>query len=350
MLFEGLGFNGKTANLGLWVTDGTSAGTSELTPAGTASGGVLASNDPDFTVLGGKVLFEGRDSNNNLGLWVTDGTSGGTSELVSGAASSGGLFAGSLNPDFTVLGSKVLFAGLDSAGRSNLWVTDGTLAGTSELAVQGAGAAHGLLDVLEPDFTVLGNKALFYGSDNIPTSGFGLWATDGTAAGTSELVGGFVGGITDITVFGSEALFSGNDQLSVTDGTAAGTSELTTGSTGLYPASITVLVASAPAPTGLALAPSSDSGVKGDDITNVTKPTITGDGVADDTVTLDDGTTAIGSAVVAAGGTWSVTLAGALAPGVHTLTATETSATSETSAISAPLKLTIKTSAPHPRG
>ncbi len=42
-------------------------------------------------------------------------------------------------------------------------------------------------------------------------------------------------------------------------------------------------------PTGLALAAGSDSGVKGDRITNVTKPVITGKGAAGDTVTLYDG-------------------------------------------------------------
>ena len=113
---------------------------------------------------------------------------------------------------------------------------------------------------------------------------------------------------------------------------------------------VSVELTALPPPSGLALTPASDSGVKGDDVTNVTKPTITGDGAAGDTVALYDGTTAIGSAVVAAGGTWSATPTSALAPGVHTLTATETSATNGTSGSSAALKLTIKTSAPAPSG
>ena len=85
-------------------------------------------------------------------------------------------------------------------------------------------------------------------------------------------------------------------------------------------------------------------------ITNVTKPVITGKGAAGDTVTLYDGTKAIGTAVVAAGGTWSVTPTSALAAGVHSLTATETARDAGTSASSAALKLTIKTSAPAPSG
>ena len=87
--------------------------------------------------------------------------------------------------------------------------------------------------------------------------------------------------------------------------------------------------------------------MKGDGITNVTIPTITGKGVAGDKVTLRDGGKTIGTAKVAAGGTWSVTPASALAAGVHTLTATESGATG-TSAASAALKLTIKTLAAIP--
>jgi uncharacterized repeat protein (TIGR03803 family) len=104
-----------------------------------------------------------------------------------------------------------------------------------------------------------------------------------------------------------------------------------------------------PRPSGLALAAASDSGRKDDKITDVTKPTITGKGVAGDKVTLRDGGKAIGTAVVGKDGTWSVTPAAALAAGVHTLTATESGKTG-TSAASAALTLTIKTSAPAPSG
>jgi hypothetical protein len=36
---------------------------------------------PDFTVYNGNVLFQGDDASAKVGLWVTDGTAGGTSEL-----------------------------------------------------------------------------------------------------------------------------------------------------------------------------------------------------------------------------------------------------------------------------
>ena len=99
-----------------------------------------------------------------------------------------------------MLGSKVLFAGEDANGHVNLWETDGTSAGTSELAVGGA-PSSGLLSGADHDFTVLGSKVLFQGGG----PDFGLWITDGTAAGTSELTvaGASSFGLTpsDITVF-----------------------------------------------------------------------------------------------------------------------------------------------------
>src|SRR5438445_583700 len=108
-------FSGKDASGGfnLWVTDGTSAGTSELTVAGAYSGGLFSSvivGRPDFTVLGSKALFQGVDASGHANLWVTDGASAGTSELTVAGASSNGLFPGT-NPDFAVFGSKLLFAG-----------------------------------------------------------------------------------------------------------------------------------------------------------------------------------------------------------------------------------------------
>jgi hypothetical protein len=49
------------------------------------------------------------------------------------------------NPDFTSFGGEVLFAGEDSAGHVNLWVTEATLAGTVELVPAG-GYFYGLFD------------------------------------------------------------------------------------------------------------------------------------------------------------------------------------------------------------
>ena len=218
------GYNAKLTDT-LWVTDGTSAGTSELVVAGAnffeglfGGGGAYG---PEFTVLGGKALFQGDGPNYNNGLWVTDGTSAGTSELNVTGANPLGLFVegpggvlGVHNPAFAVLGGRVIFNGSDAGGRDNLWVTDGTAAGTTQLTFAGSG---GLFAGVFDGFAVLGSKALFAGINN-------LWVTDGTSAGTRQLA---IGEPYDITVLGTKALgadAAGN--LWISDGTSAGTSEL----------------------------------------------------------------------------------------------------------------------------
>jgi ELWxxDGT repeat protein len=240
-LFEGYDASG-TENL--WITDGRSAGTSELSIAGSAAGGLFTDViAPHLTVFAGKALFVGDDASGKISLWTTDGTAAGTRELAAAGGLANGLFSNVAAPDFTVLGGKVLFAGQDATGDPNLWVTDGTSAGTGELTVAGANSG-GLFSLdffpsgFSPGFTVIGTRALFEGYD---ASGIdGLWVTDGTSAGTSELTvaGSFASGLffdvsaPDLTVFGGKALFvgedtSGNISLWTTDGTGAGTSELT---------------------------------------------------------------------------------------------------------------------------
>jgi ELWxxDGT repeat protein len=86
--------------------------------------------DPsDLTVLNGKVFFIGADGAGYHGLWVTDGTAAGTTEIGGGANQGVGL----LYPgDLTVFNGEVLFRG-QAGGFSDLWVTDGTVAGTHPL-------------------------------------------------------------------------------------------------------------------------------------------------------------------------------------------------------------------------
>ena len=52
-----------SGHFSLWATDGTPAGTSELTVSGAAPLGYSkALPIPDFTVVGGRALFEGEDA------------------------------------------------------------------------------------------------------------------------------------------------------------------------------------------------------------------------------------------------------------------------------------------------
>jgi hypothetical protein len=84
------------------------------------------------------------------------------------------------------------------------------------------------------------------------------------------------------------------------------------------------------------LASSSDSGVPGDNLTNVLMPTITGTAEANASITLydTDGTTVLGTSVANGNGDWSI-VSTTLSNGSHTLTARQTDTAGNVSSVSA---------------
>ncbi len=194
---------------GLWETNGTAGGTFELTGISGASASGISPTD--LTTYNGEALFEGTDSSGIFGLWKTNGTVAGTQELT---GISGALPAG-IDPSFmTIYGGAVLFVGNDLSGNIGLWTTTGTAAGTTELTgISGAQtAANG--GITPTDLTTFKGEVLFAGIDS--SGNTGLWETNGTAAGTTELTG--IGGAnasgikpSDMTVYGGEVLFQGQD-------------------------------------------------------------------------------------------------------------------------------------------
>jgi ELWxxDGT repeat protein len=182
---------------------------------------LVPGTSPGFTVLGGKFLFVGINGNGNFSLWISDGTAGGTRELIVPGLEEP---TGYLAPLDT---NKVLFSGSGLDG-TNLWVTDGTSAGTVEIKPAGA---YPELDGLDPqNITVLGNKAFFTGVTQ--ANQIALWVTNGTAAGTRPVVQSAAFntlGPDDFTLFGNRLLFAAYDSLWITDGTSGGTLELAAG-------------------------------------------------------------------------------------------------------------------------
>ncbi len=173
-------------DLNLWVTDGSQAGTTELNVAGASSELLRSGSYADFTVIGNRMLFVGTDSHFLNNLWVTDGTSAGTKELTVSGACSSGLFSqfgkdSLLHANFTVLGKRAFFAGMDAGGRISLWVTNGTLRGTTDIKASGAYSQG-----LNPKyFSVVGNRVFFNGLD--ASGSEQLWVSDGTSSGTEKL-------------------------------------------------------------------------------------------------------------------------------------------------------------------
>jgi ELWxxDGT repeat protein len=213
-----------TAELGLqsslWRSDGTDAGTYALTPDD-----VQVDEYPwdvAFRAAGGKAFFLASRPATGKELWVSDGTLAGTRglDLVPGAY-------GSEPYSLTPFGDRLVFTSNSSLfGDRRLWVSDGTDAGTAPVtdAVQPTGALTAHLGLL-----------YFLGTDASNGSNRQLWRSDGTAAGTvklPDLIPGSSLYAQSLTSLGSRLLlwdaFNGTPQagLWATDGTAAGTQQI----------------------------------------------------------------------------------------------------------------------------
>ena len=189
----------------LWSTDGTAAGTVQLTGSGSVS---LVS--PSFAVLNGKLLFNATDIHGEE-LWITDGTKAGTrllADINSGSLSS--------SPhDRIVYHNKMIFSADDGVDGRELWITDGTPAGTMFFKDLAPGP-----DGSEPGSFVLLNDVIYFSAAG------GLWKSDGTPGGTVQVIAQV--NPLNLTVVGTQIFFFGDsDQTGyrpwVSDGTAAGT-------------------------------------------------------------------------------------------------------------------------------
>jgi ELWxxDGT repeat protein len=162
----------------LWVTDGTVAGTTLVKDINPGPGG----SSPNYlTVFGGKLFFAADDGINGTELWVTDGTGAGT-KLHLDINTSTTIGSNGSNPyGFTVYQGKLYFSATDTATDSEIWVTDGTIAGTTlfkdlyPLGAGGIGSPTG--------YTVFNNRLYFAAGDH--TTGLELWDSDGIAENTT---------------------------------------------------------------------------------------------------------------------------------------------------------------------
>ncbi|RYF87156.1 MAG: hypothetical protein EON98_01415 [Chitinophagaceae bacterium] len=173
-----------------------------------------------ITHLGnGKALLEEAGMHR---LWVTDGSAAGTFQLADTLVfnNAGGLLNG-----------QYIFAATSPAFGSELWITDGTVAGTrlvKDIYPGKTGAEP------QDDFVLL-NGSLYF-SATTASEGRELWRTDGTDAGTSLLAdlvtgpgGSALKGRYDLfsngtfLLFNSVANSSAGYELWRSDGTAAGT-------------------------------------------------------------------------------------------------------------------------------
>jgi len=200
-----------------WVTDGTKAGTRRLKDLGASPGG----GEIGWTASTGRKVFFTRKGISGVNLWVTDGTAAGTRLLAKGLKKAENLAA---------FGDKLLFQGMKQVSYHGAepWISDGTPGGTHELLDLAPGSNSGLF----LGGVAVGKEVFFLGRDGrTVTSGkVGIFRTDGTAAGTKRVGSAeFLPGVYRSLALGrTRALFWVDDGIHglepwVTDGTGTGT-------------------------------------------------------------------------------------------------------------------------------
>lgn len=215
---------GNPGNAELWRTGGTLASTILIEDI--RSGEFYGSNPESLHVVGSTLYFEATTSFDGRGLCKTDGN--GIDYLCEVDIDK--------NWGIRTLGDKVIFTKF-STGK--LWVSDGTIAGTHSLE----NVSHGNIFSYVYNVATIGDY--FYFTAENDTTGREMWRTDGTIQGT-ELIVDLNPGISSscfyntlypydsiifqVAVLNGVIYFEANDStgysLYRTDGTAAGTYSL----------------------------------------------------------------------------------------------------------------------------
>ncbi|WP_150297724.1 ELWxxDGT repeat protein, partial [Salipiger aestuarii] len=217
-LFHG---NSSADGIGIYVTDGTAAGTAFLAPVTN-----FQTNTP--VVSGGILFFESYTDETGYELWASDGTAAGTGVMIDINPGTNSSNIGTLMP----YGDGVLFMATDPATGTELYFSDGTPEGTGLAADINPGITTSTSG--NPRDLIEAGGSTFFTLDT-PQTGRELYVSDGTVAGTQILAdirtGSADSNIDDITATDAGLFFTANDGdgegLWVSDGTVAGTMQLT---------------------------------------------------------------------------------------------------------------------------
>jgi ELWxxDGT repeat protein len=136
--------------------------------------------DPMFITLGDQLLFSGATRETGGELWRTDGTEAGT-QLVKDINPGAGWSLNYYGTPTLIQENTLLFAADNGATGYELWRSDGTSAGTTLVKDTWPGVEGGY----PGDFRTVGNRAFF--SAQSFESRQALWITDGTPQGTIQL-------------------------------------------------------------------------------------------------------------------------------------------------------------------
>jgi len=189
----------------------------------TTTASPLSSTPNNFFRFGSRIVFAASTPAFGSELWSTDGTEAGTTQVADINAG-----PGSSSPShFAVLNGKLLFNATDPRSGTELWTSDGTAAGTRLLADIRLGTASSS----PGDRIVFGDKMIFAADDGV--HGNELWVTDGTSAGIRLLKDLFPGPVgtdpSEFVLFHGAVYFCASNGLWKSDGTEAGTVQVKEG-------------------------------------------------------------------------------------------------------------------------
>jgi ELWxxDGT repeat protein len=218
-------------NMELYTSKGTAASTQMLKDLNT---GISEFSSPkDFTPCNGKLFFQAFTDDTGLELWITDGTAAGTQmvkDINPGANGCGtDLIAIQDWQPLTVFQNKIYFLADDGVHGNELWVSDGTTAGTKLVKDINPGIESSF-----PIYLKVFNGSLIFQAYN-PDQGVELWISDGSTAGTHILkdINPGVGNSSPSTfaAFKGKLYFNADNgvhgnELWISDGTVAGTQML----------------------------------------------------------------------------------------------------------------------------
>jgi ELWxxDGT repeat protein len=210
-----------TGRSGIWTSDGTSAGTSEIIEADSATGPYFPFS---FVGAGGTVFFGAFDDTHGSALWKTDGTAEGT-VLVKDVDPQNDTFSPTIG-NFTDVGGTLYFSALnEDTDRYGLWMSDGSADSTVQVKEFDANTAY-------DGSSVVVDGELYFETHDRNDFSLQVWKSDGTEAGTVQVTDAAAGGPSFVTspivVIGSTLYFSAEDPINgntlwKSDGTPAGT-------------------------------------------------------------------------------------------------------------------------------
>ena len=193
--------------LEFWTSDGTESGTYMLKNIDDGYHhpvyGGWASKPDNYIVIGDTLFFTADDGDTGMDLWMSDGTEAGTERVADidiHAAGSPG--------DWVALGSLLCWVVDTNTYGKELWFSDGTAEGTVIAADINPGTADG-----KPENLTVCNGFLFF-SANDGVNGRELWISDGTPAGTTLLADINPGGNSNpesLAAVGAKLYFSADD-------------------------------------------------------------------------------------------------------------------------------------------